>query len=383
MKIFNLPDLGEGLPDAEIHEWYVKVGDTIKIDEPLVSMETAKAVVEVPSPFDGVIGKLYGHVGDVIDTGEPLVEFDSDEAEATPSSASSNDGATVAGKIEVGETILKESATGVTPTSTASNTISALPIARALARQLNIDLSKINGSGPQGQITAEDVKAHAPQSQEKISVHLNNPEAIRGARRTMAKMMAASHAEVAPVTLVDNADIYAWPEKTDITARIIRAISVASHTEPALNGWYDGQSNARELSSTVNLGIAMDSVDGLFVPVIQGANDLDPKQIRETVNLYKQQVKDRTIAPENLKDPSITLSNFGMFAGRYANPIVVPPMIAIIGTGKIYTEVVYRDSNIENHRMIPISITFDHRAATGGETSRFLGAMIADLEKPE
>lgn len=382
MKIFNLPDLGEGLPDAEIHEWHVQVGQSINVDDPLVSMETAKAVVDVPSPFDGVIAKLHGQVGDVIDTGEPLVEFEVAGSENTPTPAS-EEGATVAGKIEVGETILQESATGIAPVATGSKTIQALPLARAMAKQLNVDLSQLTGTGANGQITPDDVKAHVATITQAPSVHLKNPEPIRGTRRTMAQMMSASHAQVVPVTLVDNADIHGWPEKSDITARIIRAITHACQIEPALNGWYDNKNNARELSSAVNLGIAMDSDDGLFVPVINNAQTLDPAALRQKINTYKQQVKERTIPPENLKDASITLSNFGMFAGRYANPIVVPPMIAIIGTGKIHTEAVSSKDHIENHRIIPISITFDHRVATGGETSRFLGAMIADLEKSE
>lgn len=385
MNIFKLPDLGEGLAEAEIHEWHVKEGDEIKLDEPLVSMETAKAVVEVPSPCDGKILKLHGQPGDMIDTGAPLVEFETtDTAEETKKEPTTS-AATVAGKIEVGDGIITEAATGITPTRSVSNGVKALPAVRSLARQLCVDLTTLTGTGPDGQITADNVKqaANIGSAHPGITVHLDNPEALKGTRRSMAKAMSASHAEVVPVTLVDDADIGAWAEKTDITARIIRAVAKACEASPALNGWYDGRNIARELSNDVHLGLAMDTEDGLFVPVIKSANNQSAEQLRETINTYKQQVKDRSIPQENLQGATITLSNFGMFAGRYANPIVVPPMIAIIGTGQIKHTVVEKNGNFASHRVIPLSVTFDHRAATGGEASRFLGAMIEDLQQAQ
>jgi pyruvate dehydrogenase E2 component (dihydrolipoamide acetyltransferase) len=182
------------------------------------------------------------------------------------------------------------------------------------------------------------------------------------------------------VTIVDDADLQNWSPETDITLRVIRAVTRACYAEPSLNAWYDGQQMVRQLHQHVNLGLAIDSPDGLFVPVIKNTQELQPSEIRTIINQYKAQTKDRTLPPENFRDGTITLSNFGNFAGRYANPVVVPPTVAIIGAGRIRDEVVAENGSVEIHRILPISLTFDHRAATGGEATRFLAALIADLQ---
>lgn len=391
MNIFKLPDLGEGLPDAEIHEWHVKEGDTVKTDQLLVSMETAKAVVDVPSPCDGVIAKLHGKAGDVIDVGSPLVEFVSDAPAATPT-PTKHVGATVAGNIEVGDKILQENAAGVALSDTGTQQPMILPALRLLADKLGLSLSQIRGSGSQGQITIDDfanaIKTKMTGSAVNAApVHSAPPSGnyhpLKGVRKAMALSMKASHEQVVPVTIVDDADISAWLKGTDITCRMIRAITVACAAEPVMNAWFDGASLSIDIKSQVNLGIAMDSDDGLFVPVIKNAGALSFEALRTTINRYKEEVKARSIPKDDLKEASITLSNFGTFAGRYASPIVVPPMVTIIGSGRLREQVVLLNGEAFAHRVMPLSVTFDHRAATGGEASRFLKAMIDDLAKPE
>lgn len=370
MKIFKLPDLGEGLTEAEIHEWHVKVGDEVKTDQLMVSMETAKAVVDVPAPCTGKIVKLFGEEGDIIDTDAPLVEFEGD--------IESEDAGSVVGKVDhVAATVVEENAMGVTPASTVSQSISALPAVKALARRLNVDLSSINGTGNEGRITKDDVKAAADK---KTTQAPEGYEPLRSIRRTMAQSMSKSHVEIVPVTIFDDADLHAWPTGTDITARVIRAVVKACNEEPALNAWYDTASISRKIANTVNLGIAMDSDDGLFVPVIHDAGAKNASEWRETIERFKREVKDRSIATSELQGASITLSNFGTFAGRYATPIIVPPAVAIIGTGRIRTEAVATEQEITSHKVMPLSLTFDHRGVTGGEATRFLRAMIIDLQ---
>ena len=384
MKIFKLPDLGEGLPDAEIHEWHVKAGDIIKANDLMVSMETAKAVVEVPAPRSGIIAKLYGKQGDIIKTGSPLVEFQ-DESE---DNAIHPDAGTVAGKVEVGNIILNESPTGIKPVTSANASIKATPAVRVLAQRLGIDLSTVTPTGPQGHIIAADIErakqGSASTSSGQATVSIENKEGfepIRGVRRAMVATMALSHAEVVPVTLVDDADLHSWPKDTDITLRVIRAIIAACKAEPALNAWLDSKVPARKVHDKIHLGIAMDSDDGLFVPVLTDIANTAHENLRSTINRYKEQVKSRTIPPDNLRGATIMLSNFGTFAGRYANPIIVPPIVAIIGTGKIRDEVVAHQGNAVVHRILPLSLTIDHRAVTGGEAARFLAALIKDLQE--
>jgi 2-oxoisovalerate dehydrogenase E2 component (dihydrolipoyl transacylase) len=373
--IFNLPDLGEGLAEAEIREWYVKEGDTVNAEQPLVSVETAKAVVDVPSPHAGKIAKLYGKSGDIIQTGKPLVEF------SDVTSGSRGDTGTVVGKVEVGHKVLKEEATGIQTKKSDNTSIKASPAVRALAKKLNVALANIKGSGPQGSITLEDVSNTSGGAATIGAEKKPLSEMLRGIRRVMAINMAQAHQEIVPVTLMDDADIDHWPKGTDISVRIIRAIIAGCAAEPALNAHFDGKTLSRELFSDVNLGLAIDMPNSLYVPVLKTVNKKSDAEVRQQIDQFKKQAEQKNFSPTDLQDGTITLSNFGMLAGRYANPIVVPPTVAIIGVGKLHTGVVAIDGKPVAHRLIPLSLTFDHRAATGGEAARFLAAMIADLQK--
>ncbi|HVT62748.1 MAG TPA: dihydrolipoamide acetyltransferase family protein [Legionellaceae bacterium] len=368
MDIFKLPDLGEGLPDAEIHEWFVKVGDVVQTDDPLVSMETAKAVVEVPSPQSGKIAKLYGNPGDIIKTGDPLISFEAEIARS--------DQGTVVGHLEASTTISDDHF--IIGSERATTSLKTTPNVRLLAKKLHIDLTTLKGSGEHGFITRQDVERAAEERlkpQEGFSP-------LQGIRRAMQQSMMKSHQEVVPVSIFDEADIHQWAEHTDITIRLIRAIITASQSEPALNAWFDGKACARKCFDTVHLGLAMDNAEGLFVPVIHQAETYSDQQLRDKINQFKLSVNDRSIAKEDLTGSTITLSNFGKFSGRFASPIIVPPSVAILAVGRLYEAVVPKQGQIAIHRMLPLSLSFDHRAVTGGEATRFLGAVIASLQKP-
>lgn len=365
MKIFYLPDLGEGLPDAEIREWLIKEGDEVKIDQPIVSMETAKALVDVPSPYDGKIAKLYGGPGDIIKTGSPLVGYEQSE-----------DSGTVVGSIEVGSTVIREAPMGIT-SQQIQTAIRVSPAVRALAKQLNVDLATVTPTGPGGSITLQDVRNIGEAGSTQLDKEF---EALHGVRRSMATTMAMAHAQVVPVTLVDDADIHHYASDEDITLRLIQAIVAACQAEPALNAHFDGKNLGRRLFTEVNVGLAVDTAKGLYVPVIKAANTLSKQALRDTINDFKQHAKNQDFSQESLQGATITLSNFGVFVGRYANPIVVPPTVAIIGVGKLRDEVVAVAGKPDVHRIMPISLTFDHRAITGGEAARFLAAFIADLQ---
>ncbi|MDR3490782.1 MAG: dihydrolipoamide acetyltransferase family protein [Gammaproteobacteria bacterium] len=368
MNIFNLPDLGEGLADAEIREWHVKVGDVVKVDQPLVCMETAKAVVEVPSPQAGRIKVLHGKVGDVIDTGAVLVEFEGADDTVM------KDAGSVVGNLQESTQRLDEGEVIIGSAKSSSVSVKAMPAVRALAKQLNVDLSTVIASGPQGQITLDDVKKFQKNIEKSDSV-----ETLHGVRRSMANVMTQSHSEIVPVTIFEDVDLSNLPENSDITACMIDAIVAGVEAEPSLNAWFDGKTLERKLFKEINVGLAMDTPEGLFVPVLKDvANE---KALRERVNTFKKTVSARTVSPSDLQGATITLSNFGMIAGRYATPIIVPPMVAILGCGKIRDAVVARNGKIEIRKVAPLSLTFDHRAVTGGEATRFLGALIKHLEK--
>lgn len=457
-KNFHLPDLGEGLPDATIVEWFVKVGDVIALDAPLVSMETAKAVVEVPSPFSGKVLALAGGEGDIIPTGSVLAQFELDpnmpqradgqdtghsHGHAAPSptpstgqtaaaqpdkvvasdnggeiakpGAERDDAGTVVGAMQSSNAVHAEQAVAV-------GGVKAVPAVRATARKLGVDLTRVRATGTDGAVTMADVKqaaadgsakvgaaparaavaapaaaapapvARAAESRTPLSaagrpmrtqppgvVAKGQPEPLKGVRRNMARVMADAHSKVVPTTLNDDADIHAWMPGNDVTARLVRSIVVACQKVPALNAWFDGDALTRTLHNQVDIGIAVDTDDGLFVPALRNADMLDARGIREGVNRLREQVESRSIAASELSGYTISLSNFGMFAGRYATPVVVPPCVAIVGAGRARHQMTPVMGGVEAHKVIPLSVTFDHRAATGGEAARFLRAMLDDL----
>jgi len=369
MNYFILPDLGEGLQEAEIAEWHVAVGDEVKQDQTLVAVETAKAIVDLPSPQDGKIVKLYGKVGDILQVGDPLVEFDTEEKEQP-------DSGTVVGKVEVGDTVVAE--TPVASSRTTSVGFKVTPAVRALAHRLNVDLAMVKPSGRDYTITANDVHRVA-----KLVKEAGEMVPLKGVRRAMALTLSQAHSEVVPVTISDDADIDAWKENEDVTIRLIRAIVSSCHAEPSVNAWYDHHAVARILCNKIDLGIAVDTEQGLFVPVLRDVVKRSSTDLRQGLEAIKEAVKTRSIPPEEMRGHTLTLSNFGTFAGRYANPIVVPPTVAILGAGKIRPQPVLVDDRLEAHKILPLSLTVDHRAVTGGEAARFLAAMLNDLEAPQ
>jgi len=450
-KTFHLPDLGEGLPDATIVEWFVKEGDVIRLDEPLVSMETAKAVVEVPSPVSGKVMKLAGAAGDVVVTGSMLAVFEPDAS--LPQRAEGQDTGhhhgpskpAVVGATSVANPVSDAAsiATDVAPTEADAGTVvgamqssnavhaeqaiavggvKAMPAVRATAKKLGVDLARVRATGADGAVTMQDVKqaaadgsarsgaapapvrattptpaATTPVQTQRTTLSASGkpmrtqppgvsvsgqPEQLKGVRRNMARVMADAHAKVVPTTLSDDADVHAWTPGNDLTGRLVRAIVRACKTVPAMNAWFDGDKLTRTLHPHVDIGIAVDTDDGLFVPALRNADLLEAGGVRESINRLRAQVEDRSIPPSELTGYTISLSNFGMFAGRYATPVVVPPCVAIVAAGRARHQVTPVMGGFESHKVIPLSVTFDHRACTGGEAARFLKALIDDLVLP-
>jgi pyruvate dehydrogenase E2 component (dihydrolipoamide acetyltransferase) len=405
MTTFNLPDLGEGLAEAEIVRWHVKTGDQVKVDQPMVALETAKAVVEVPSPYSGVIRALHGEPGDVIATGAPLVEFDvaaSQTARPAPAKAperpAADDSGTVVGSMPTtNEEEFIETAVAGGNSGAPRERVRAAPAVRALAKRLGVDLARVAGSGRGGLITVDDVMTTsgptalhtaatvtalktAP-SAPRAAVAGGEPEKLRGLRRAMAQSMSLARDNVMNCTLFDDADLHRWAKGQDFTIRLLRAIGAACRAEPGLNAWFDGEAQSRRLLARVDVAMAVDTPDGLLVPVIRDVGGRAAEALRADVDRLKRTARDRTVAPEDLRDFSFMLSNYGMIAGRYATPVVVPPVVAILGAGRLSHDVIAVMGGIEAHLRMPLSLTFDHRCVTGGEAARFLAALMRDLER--
>jgi pyruvate dehydrogenase E2 component (dihydrolipoamide acetyltransferase) len=247
-----LPDLGEGLEEAEIVTWYVNEGDHVVTDQPLVSVETDKAVVEIPSPSSGRIAHLFGAKGDLVKVGAPLVEF---------AEGAEQDTGTIVGELSTGE---QQSAAGSPCAPPARQESQVFPAVRALARNLDVALELVEPTGPDGTITRADVERAA-----KRMSHTGPAEPLRGLRRAMAQRMTAAHAEIVPATVTDEADIDDWRQGEDVTIRLVRAIAAACKAEPALNAWYHSGTGERRLIERIDLGIAVDTGGGLIVPVLR------------------------------------------------------------------------------------------------------------------
>src|SRR6476660_8914504 len=327
MRQFRLPDLGEGLEEAEIVAWHVTEGDHVVADQPLVSVETDKAVVEVPSPQSGRIARLFGGKGDVVKVGAPLVEFAEGQQE---------DSGTVVGEIDRGEKGVAARETSAQPAG--ARPIQVLPAVRALARKLDVDLNLVQATGPGGAITRADVERAA-----KSMVDAGPGEPLRGMRRAMAQRMTTAHAEVARTTVTDEADIEGWQKGEDVTIRIVRAIASACQAEPSLNAWYNAEAGERRLIKRIDIGIAVDTEDGLIVPVMRNVGERDARDLRAGLDRLRADAAARSIPSEELRGATITLSNFGMIGGRFANLVVVPPQVAIIGAGRIRQGVVVHE----------------------------------------
>jgi 2-oxoisovalerate dehydrogenase E2 component (dihydrolipoyl transacylase) len=389
MNTFKLPDLGEGLAEAEILEWHVKPGDHVVVDQPMVSVETAKAVVEVPVPYSGTVTALRGAVGDIVATGAPLIDFDS---------------GTVVGRMEPTseEELVEPVAIGGTRgngngggNGDGAMRNRAVPVARALARRFGLDLTSIAGSGAGGLIKLDDVLVHAqstaapglsPLDGRQSGLDLPagaTAEPLRGARRAMAHSMSLARDQIPLSTVCDDADIHAWSKRGDYMLRLMRAMISAWRAEPALNAWYDSAGNTRVLFKHIDLAIAVDTPGGLIVPVLRNIQDKSPDELRSAIVAQKSAAHQRSLAPEDLRGFTLMLSNFGTLAGRYGIPRVVPPAVAILGAGKVRQDAVVVADAVVAHRRMPLSLSFDHRCITGGEACRFLAAAIGDLESPD
>jgi len=282
MSTFRLPDLGEGLAEAEIVQWHVKVGDHVRVDQPMVSVETAKAVVEVPAPFGGQVTALHCAPGDIVPTGAPLIEFDS---------------GTVVGSMPAtsDEEFVESVIVGGAHRHDGNGRGRAVPAARALAKSLGVNLAAVQGGGRAGLITLDDVLRHANLTGGAAAAdglsHAASPaaraiaaarpedgavEPLRGVRRAMAQSMSLSRDQVADSTVCDDADIHHWKLRGDYMLRLVRAMTCAWRAEPALNAWYDPAAQSRLLVAHINLAIAVDTPGGLIVPVVRNIERKSP-----------------------------------------------------------------------------------------------------------
>jgi 2-oxoisovalerate dehydrogenase E2 component (dihydrolipoyl transacylase) len=371
MKCFRLPELGEGLQEAEIVLWHVAEGVQVGADQPLVSVETEKAVVEVPAPWSGTVLRLYASPGEIIMTGAPLVDMDVVHAPTEPTGRMA---ALPPGEGGRAAATWLEARTEPPAASPAGRRAMATPAVRARADALGIDLTQIRGGGPGGAVGLDDVE----EAGRAILVpHKFTP--LMGVRRAMAQIVSRAR-EVTPCTVTDEAVVGHWSEDVDVTVRLIRALTAGCRAAPILNAWHDAPRLSFAMHERIDLGLAIHSAYGLFVPVLRDVAGRDDHDLRNAVEGFKHDIDRRALPPMEMRGPTISLSNFGAYGGRHAELVVLPPQVAIMGAGRIFECVRPIDGKPAVTRALPVSITFDHRVATGYEALQFLNAVVGALE---
>ena len=443
---FILPDLGEGVHEAELIKWRVSVGDTVKEHQTIAEMETDKALVEVPSPWNGVISELCGNDGDVILVGSVLVRYKVGAAapvakivsEAPPavSESVSEDAGTVVGSMSGSLGVpsrFERKAEHESLTRPATKAL-ATPAVRRIATDLGVDIKTVRGTGRGGRVTAmdiesaskvvRDVAAETTASRIQIaqsvspSVVVQPPEVgepvvspviampqisnegisrripIRGIRRKIAQALDLSVKTAVHFTVVDEADVTALDKKRkeyssvlgaklSLLPFLMRAATKALRKHPALNANVDDVRGEILWKEPVNLGCAVDTDNGLMVPVIRDAGRLSVGELAAAVRLLALACRDRTIARESLMGGTFTISNVGSYGGTFATPILNYPEVGILAVGRVKERVLTKNGAFYAGYVLPLSLSCDHRVVDGAEGTRFLNTLVGLLESPD
>ena len=418
---FKLPDLGEGLTEGEIVKWLVKVGDRIEKDQVFVQVETDKAVIEIPSPKKGVVLKLGAAEGETVQVGRVIIVIgeagEKLEAVPKPKEVKERPSVGVVGELEEApeEEEVKEIEKKVPPKALAPALeraeILAVPMVRKLAADLKVDLRNVKGSGAQGRITKEDVQKAA---KEKKPPAKEVPEKaiqaarkydlygyiervpLRGMRKTIASAMVKSKSTIPHAAGLDEADVTqlvalktkakerAAQKKIHLTVLpfVIKAVVAALEEHPYVNASLDDESGEIILKKYYNIGVAVDTKDGLMVPVVKNAKGKNIFQLAAELSDLSEKARSRTIDLADLKGGTFTITNFGAMGGIYGFPIIHHPEVGILGMGKIIEKPVVNDGKIEVRKILPLSLSFDHRVVDGAEGVRFMNTVIELLQDP-
>lgn len=381
---FRLPDLGEGIAEAEIRRWLVHPGQRVKEHQGLVEVETDKAVVEVPSPRDGVVARLRRDEGDVVSVGDVLLDI-GDGEEKVPSRERA------AGIVGVLPEAPEE------PPSAGEMLVRATPAVRVMAREMGISLQGIVGSGPHGSITREDLLS-SRRTAEPASDEFGPVEKVpfRGIRRTIARNLKSSQQITAAVTTMAEADVSdLWQMKEregqelaekgihlTILPFVIKAIQHALYEHPYLNASLDEERSEIVLRKYCHVGVAVDTAEGLMVPVIRDVEKKSVLELAEELQRLGERARTRALKLEEMKGSSITVTNYGHYGGSHATPIINYPDAAILGCGKIADRPWVVKGQIAIRKILPLSLTFDHRLSDGADAAKFLDRIVHFLEDP-
>ncbi len=411
-KEFKFPDVGEGVQEGEIVKWHVKEGDEVKEHQTIADVETDKAIVEMPSPYSGKILKIHYKEGDTVKVGETLIvvgeEGESPEVKAEKVFKSAG----VVGYLEEApeEEIKKEVKEAKPPSIEAG--VLATPYVRKLAKELNVDIIKVKGTGPNGRITEGDVKQAAGQKVEKpaepkqvgiIGVRKYDMWGyidrvpLKGIRKVIAEHMTKSAFTAPHVTHFDEADVTKLKETRDEAKKdaemkgikltylpyVVKAVFAALKQYPKFNATLDEENQVIIAKKYFNIGIAVDTEDGLMVPVIKRVDQKSLLDVAREAGELSEKARTRKIDLMDLRGGSFTVSNIGSIGGYYATPIINYPEVALLMVGKMFDKIVLEDDKMKVRKIMPLSLSFDHRVIDGADAARFVNVVKQYLESPE
>jgi len=418
--IFNFPDIGEGLDEGTIVEWLVKKGQKVNVGDNLVTMETDKVVAEIPSPKKGIVSALYGKVGETIHVGDALVEIEIEGTSGTNAieevskgsdlESVQEEGAGVVGTLEVANNsaIMTSSTEGLSEmegqeTQKRKKAL-ATPVARALAKDLAIDINLVVGTGPAGRVMKEDIHSYASNENKSNvpteSTYAEKPlveiEPLSQIRKTIAKNMLHSKRNAAHMSVFDDVEISELERirkkykpiladqgiKLTYLSFILKATAIALKKHRILNAEMDMDKGQMIYKNYVNIGIAVDTERGLVVPVIKNIDTLSISEIAKEVQSISEKARDGKLTMEDFKDGTFTITSFGSIGGKYAVPVINFPQAGILGIGKISKQAVVLNDEVKVGLVLPLSISVDHRMVDGGEVTRFINTVIEYLDDP-
>ena len=413
---FALPDLGENIESGDVIRILVDVGDRLAEDQTVIELETDKAVIEVPSSVDGTITEILVQQGDTIAVGQPILAVETAAAaapvaeEAPPAPVPAVEPAPTPMPQAVAP-VVEEAPPEPTPTLTSTDDpVPAAPSTRRLAREIGVDIAQVQGTGPGGRISIDDVKAH---SKKLHAARATAPSAATSlpdfsqwgaverqpmtkVREITADRLAQAWATIPQVTQFDKADLTSLEKwraeygkkaeaaggKLTPTAILIKVLGIALKVFPQFNASIDMAQREVVYKRYFHIGIAVDTPHGLLVPVVR---DVDQKNIIElAVELSElaQKTRERKIGPADMQGGSMTISNVGTMGGTAFTPIVNPPEVAILGVARSQVEPTYIDGQLQPRTFLPLSLSYDHRLIDGADGARFLRWVCTALEDP-
>jgi pyruvate/2-oxoglutarate dehydrogenase complex dihydrolipoamide acyltransferase (E2) component len=338
---FKLPDLGEGVREGEIARWLVEVGQEVGEDEPLVEIQTDKTTVEIPSPAAGKVARILVEEGQLVPVGTPLVLIGSDAEAPEP------------------------------------RKVQTTPAVRRIAKDLGVDLDAVRGTGPDGRVTEDDVRAAAPAREGE------RREPLRGVRRQIAEHLTRAHREVPAVTVVEECDFTKLASargERSYLPYVIEAVVVGLKEYPELNAMLAGPEIV--YWERYDIGVAVQTDQGLVVPVLRAAGERSLDELEAETARLAESARAGDLEPEELRGSTFTVTSAGRLGGLFATPIVNHPEVAILGVHRIEPRPVVRDGEVVVRTIGLLSCTFDHRVVDGARASEFLFDVIGRLESP-